>query len=63
MVEPVENAVPEINLIIKVGASDPTALIAAISCALVVPAPAVTLVSEITPSAKVAAVSDELNFK
>ena len=51
------------NLIIRVGASEPTKFIAAITFARVVPAPTVTLVSEIIPSAKVDAVSEVVNFK
>ena len=62
MVEPAENAVPEINLIIRVGTSEPTKFIAATTCARVVPAPTVTLVSEIIPSAKVDAVSEVVNL-
>ena len=51
------------NLIIRVGASEPTKSIAETTWARVVPAPTVTLVSEITPSAKRVAVSVVVNFR
>ena len=48
---------------IRVGASDPTELIAEMTCARVVPAPIVELLSFMIPEANVVAVSDEESFR
>ena len=55
--------VPERNLTIKVGASEPIASTAAKTLALVSPAPATALVSEIIPPLKVVAVSVEMSLR
>ena len=44
---------------IRVGASEPTELIAEMTCARVVPAPTVELLSLMIPEANVLAVSDD----